>query len=386
MREAPHRARQAEALPAIAVGGGLAGAAFALELARNGRRVIVLERTPGPHHKVCGEFLSAEGQAILSAFDIDAAALGAAPVSRFRLARGKRQATARLPFVGLGLSRLRLDEALLGAAERAGALIIRGARVTAIAADGEAIAVRAEHRAWRAAAVALATGKRSLRGLGAPPGSMVGFKLHLHAPAAAAILADVVQLAFFTGGYAGACLVEEGILSLGWVMQEHLVRTVGADWGAQRAFLLRQSPPLGSLLDRARPLFAKPLATAAIPYGFLRSRPIAPGVFPVGDQLAVVPSFTGDGMAIALYSGLAAARALLKGQSAADCQRRLVTQLRRQFRLASGVGLLLDMRATSAAMVGAARLLPSLVTRLADATRLTMSPEIAALLCARAPT
>src|ERR1700687_1880944 len=33
------------ALPAIAIGGGLAGAAFALELARNGRRVVVLERT-----------------------------------------------------------------------------------------------------------------------------------------------------------------------------------------------------------------------------------------------------------------------------------------------------------------------------------------------------
>ena len=34
------------ALPAVAVGGGLAGAAFALELARSGRRVQVLERTP----------------------------------------------------------------------------------------------------------------------------------------------------------------------------------------------------------------------------------------------------------------------------------------------------------------------------------------------------
>ena len=49
----------------IVVGGGLAGSAFAIELARHGRPVIVLERTPGAHHKVCGEFLSAEAQALL---------------------------------------------------------------------------------------------------------------------------------------------------------------------------------------------------------------------------------------------------------------------------------------------------------------------------------
>ena len=40
MSRAAHAAGRVE-LPAIAVGGGLAGAAFALELARNGKRVIV---------------------------------------------------------------------------------------------------------------------------------------------------------------------------------------------------------------------------------------------------------------------------------------------------------------------------------------------------------
>jgi hypothetical protein len=215
---------------------------------------------------------------------------------------------------------------------------------------------------------------------------MVGFKLHLDAPAAASALAGVVQLTFYKGGYVGACLIEEGVLSLAWVMQERLVRAVGTDWNAQRAFLLRQSAVLDGILDRARPLFAKPLAIAAIPYGFLRSRPIAPEVFAVGDQLAVIPSFTGDGMAIALYSGLAAALAVLKGESAAQCQRRLLTPLRRQFRLAGSVGWLLDIGAASPAILGAAQLLPSLATRLADATRLSMSPEIIALLGVRGGT
>ena len=379
MSRAAHAAGRVE-LPAIAVGGGLAGAAFALELARNGKRVIVLERTAEPHHKVCGEFLSAEAHALLQAFGLPLRAFDAPPITRFRLAHGQRQATAALPFPAAAVSRLRLDQLLLDAAERAGARVLRGVRVTGIAPDGEALCVRSGERTWRAAAVALATGKWSLRGLSAPRGAMVGFKLHLDAPRAATALREIVQLAFFRGGYVGAALVEDGILSLAWVMQAHQVRAVGADWALQRAYLVRQAPAAGDLLDRARPLFARPLATAAIPYGFLRAGVIAPAIYPVGDQLAVVPSFAGDGMAIALYSGMAAARAVLQRQHAADYQRALIAPLRRQFWLAGGLDRLLANSFACPLMVAAARRFPSLVSKLAAATRLTMSAEIAALL------
>jgi len=195
-----------------------------------------------------------------------------------------------------------------------------------------------------------------------------------------------VQLVFFRGGYVGACLVEDGILSVAWVMQDHLLRAVGSDWPAQCAHLSRQSSLIGDLLAGARPLFAKPAATAAIPYGFLRAQPIAPEVFPVGDQLAVVPSFTGDGMAIALYSGLAAARAVLAGQPAAAYQRELIGRLRPQFRLAGGIGRLLETPATCGISVAAARLLPPLVTRMVAATRLRGFGNIAASLGAQRST
>ena len=359
-----------DALPVIAVGGGIAGAAFALELARNGRRVILLERTRGPHHKVCGEFLSEDAQAALASFGLDVQALGATAIARFRLVKGERHATTRLPFPAFGLSRFRLDEALLAAAERAGATIVRGVAVAGIEPGHGEVVVRTENRAWRGAAAGLATGKHSLRGLWRPRGGMVGFKIHLEATKAAQDLAGTVQLVFFRGGYVGACLIEGGVLSIAWVMQESLVRAVGANWTAQREHLARQSSLIGDVLVGAQPLLAKPTAVAAIPYGFLRTEPIAPRLFPVGDQLAVVPSFTGDGMAIALYSGAAAARALLAGQPSGTYQRHLIGLLKPQFRLAAGIGRLLEMPITCAMSVAAARFLPSLVTGFAAATRL----------------
>src|SRR5262245_18727667 len=118
--------------PYIAVGGGLAGAAFALELARNGEPVVLLESTRGPHHKVCGEFLSAEAQALLSYLGLDLGALGATEISTFRLANRKDCAEATLPFRGAGLSRFRLDQALLKAAKGQGAKVKRGITVTQI--------------------------------------------------------------------------------------------------------------------------------------------------------------------------------------------------------------------------------------------------------------
>jgi flavin-dependent dehydrogenase len=355
---------------AVVVGGGLAGAAFALELVRNGRRVTLLERSWAAHHKVCGEFLSHETQAVLGSFGIDGAALGATAIANFRLVKGERQATTALPFQAAGLSRFRLDEALLGAAERAGVNVVRGVRVTSVEPGDGAVIVKTQTRAWRAAAVALATGKHSVRALARPAGRMVGFKLHLESPAAAQALVGMVQLVFFRAGYLGACLVEDKTLSIGWVMEEQMVRSVGADWSAQRSHLAQQSSLIADLLAGARPLFAKPVATAAIPFGFLRTKAIARQVYPVGDQLAVVPSFTGDGMAIALCSGLAAARAVLDGKPAPIFQREFIGRLRAQFRTAVALGRILETPATCAVAVAVARMLPPLAAKMASATRL----------------
>ena len=168
----------------------------------------------------------------------------------------------------------------------------------------------------------------------------------------------------------GACLVEDQTLSIGWVMEDSLLRSVGADWPAQSAYLARQSSLIADLLADARPHFAKPVATAAIPYGFLRKTPIAPAVYPIGDQLAVVPSFTGDGLAIALSSGVAAARAVLERKPAAVFQKEFIARLTPQFRVAAALGRLLQTPATCTIAVAAAQILPVLATKMVAATRL----------------
>ena len=99
-------------------------------------------------------------------------------------------------------------------------------------------------------------------------------------------------------------------------------------------------------------------------------------IFPVGDQLAVIPSFTGDGMSIALFSGIAAAQAVLAGESAEDFQSRMIARLAPQFRWASMVNVLFETGRLHALTVGTAKLLPRLVTWLAQSTRLTSYTDV----------
>jgi len=332
-------------VPYIAVGGGLAGAAFALELARNGVAVVLLEGTRAPHHKVCGEFLSAEAQALLSYLGLDLAAMGAMQVSIFRLANGRDCAEAPLPFRGAGLSRFCLDQALLEAAESQGANVERGVQVTQIDASDETVTVKAGSQVLTGRAAALATGKHNLRQYPRAVSDMVGFKLQLRVtPDSLGRLEDVVQLVTFNGGYIGACMVQDRLVTLCWVLHRALLQRIGTSWPEQAKYFVQQSEILAALLHEAKPQWDKPVAVAGIPYGYLRRSPIATNVFPLGDQLAVIPSFTGDGMSIALYSGIAAAQAVLAGRSATQFQAQIVGRLRPQFRWAGLVNVLFEVR------------------------------------------
>jgi flavin-dependent dehydrogenase len=126
----------------------------------------------------------------------------------------------------------------------------------------------------------------------------------------------------------------------------------------------------GDLIDGAETAWNKPLAVSGQPYGFLRSEPVGASIYPVGDQLAVIPSFVGDGTALALASGIAAARAVLSDESAAEFQRRIVKGSKPQFRIAGALDFTISNTPLRKLALAGARLAPTLVTSLIAVSRL----------------
>jgi len=332
----PHRTDlQSEVL---IVGGGVAGCAASIALARKGRSVTLIEREPTPRHKVCGEFLSGEALEDLHALGIDVASLGAVPIDYVRLAAAKRAAEAPLPFPAASLTRKALDTALIAEAIAAGVKVEGGRSVQALG--------RTAGNAWQATlddgtireapTVFLATGKHDLRGHTRPPDPQkwVAFKMYYKlSPGQTAELARASELMLYPGGYGGIQPVEDGIANLCCVVQHRYLPSEGDRWENFLAKMQRDCPHLAMRLAGAEPLLAKPIAITHIPYGYIR-RTTENGLYCIGDQAAVIPSFTGDGISIALHTARCAVASYEAGQPAPMFQAKLRSAMLAQMRLA----------------------------------------------------
>lgn len=324
------------------IGGGPAGAAAAIVLARAGRAVTLIERNAGPTDKVCGDFLSAEAIEAVTAMGIDLARLAPAPIDTVRLIHGHRTAAAHLPFTALGLTRRALDEALLTQAEMSGARVLRGHHVSRFSCThGVPGFACGSLGSLTADTVFLATGKHNLRGVarGERGTDLVGLKMYYSLAASqVATLRQSIEVILFTGGYAGLQLVEAEQAVLCMLVPAARLRAADGQWDGVLASLMRECPHLAERLAGARALATRPLAVADLPYGYTHV-PVArdwPGVFRLGDQAAVIASLTGDGVALALASAEFAARTwMVHGNAAAQYHSAWARHLATQMRLAS---------------------------------------------------
>ena len=284
----------------------------AIRLALAGHAPLLIDRDREVGDALCGGFMSWTTARHLRAVGIDLAALGARPVTRLTIFAGARSASVTLPHASFGLSRHALDSALRSRAIEAGArLEIDRARELR---PGLVVGAR---RDWRAETILLATGKHDLRGAlrprrGSDPA--LGLRLRIPvSPALSALVSGRIELHLFPGAYAGIVEHEDGSANVALALR----KSAFAD-GSPRAVIDRlaeTNPAFAQRLELA-PADAPIDAIGAVPYGFIQREP-GPGVFRIGDQAAVIPSLAGEGMAIALASGGAAADHWLRGGSEA---------------------------------------------------------------------
>jgi flavin-dependent dehydrogenase len=322
----------------LILGGGVAGCAASIALARKGRRVTLVEREPEPRHKVCGEFLSGEALDDLHALGLDVASLGAVPIDSVRLAAAKRAAEAPLPFPAASLTRKALDTALIAEALSAGVRVEQGRSVQSLSRiPGHGwLATLDDGTTRQAPTIFLATGKHDLRGHTRPkdPEQWVAFKMYFRlTPGQTAELSGASELMLYPGGYGGIQPVEGGIANLCCVVQQRYLPRGGNRWESFLLKMQQDCPHLAMRLAGAEPLLMKPIAITHIPYGYIR-RKTEDGLYCIGDQAAVIPSFTGDGISIALHTARCASAAYLAGEPSPVFQPKLRSALLGQMRLA----------------------------------------------------
>lgn len=366
--------------PALIIGGGPAGAAAATLLARARVPHLLLERTRETGDALCGGFLSWRSLESLRAIGIDPDALNPADVTSVRLFHGIRMVERQLPAPAKGVSRRQLDTLMIAQAERAGAHVERGVGARTIHDRHVRLSDSGE---IAADAVFLATGKHDLRGLARPAAARgadpsLGFRVRLGpSPQLDALVGGSIELHLFDRGYAGLVLQEDGTANM--CMAVHKSRLDGA--GSPDALLIqlaREAPALGERLAwRAGNAID---AVANIPYGW-RERIGSTGLFRLGDQAGVIPSLAGEGMGIAIASGIRAAQAYAAHGSggAPAYQHNLARDLYRPLGLAGMIRGVAESRRLGGTMVAIAEKAPFMIALAARMTRINHSRVDAAI-------
>lgn len=277
-------------------GAGPAGSAAAITAARRGLTTLLVDKSRFPRDKVCGSFVSAE--AVSAAENLLDTSLERFPaLHEVTLTRGERAIRRSLDHPARSVSRAVLDHELVKAAERSGVVVRLGESVTHVLRVENGFHIVTETNTYVAAAVIDASGRwsRVRAAEGTPSERLIGVKQSFTQTNAG----NSVDLYFFDGGYCGVQPIGEGQVNVSALVKPERARSVEGIW--------MLCPALRRRSDRwaaaNAPLFTYPLY-------FDEPAAVVNGVARAGDAAAFIDPFLGDGISIALHSGMAAADSL----------------------------------------------------------------------------
>jgi len=328
------------------VGGGLAGCSAAIQLAEQGRSVLLLEKERYPVHKLCGEFLSVEVEGLFKRLGVLDAVLaaGAHPIDHTRVTTVTGTTfESPLPGTALGLSRFRLDKLLFDRAVTAGADARDGTPVRNIAGTlDDGFHIETETDRLEARLVLGAYGKRSVldRKLARPfldqRSPFVAFKAHYKGVE----LPGTIELHSFPGGYCGLSGIEGGCVNVCWIAREETLKAAGGDPEAMIDQSLAQNPALARRFVQMERVSERFIAVSQVT--FVPKGAFSGDVCMIGDTAGMIAPMCGDGMAMALRGAELAvplvARSLDDNETAAAFRERYARVWHNEFGLRMRLG------------------------------------------------
>lgn len=295
----------------IILGGGLAGLAGAIHLAKGGLQVTLIEKSAYPRHKVCGEYISNEILPYLQWLGADVLQLQPTLIQNFEFsARSGKIAKTSLPLGGFGVSRYALDDLLYRTATAQGCTVLRET-VTNVSMEGDSFTVTSTGGPLNAKMVLGAYGKRSnidrmlSREFIVQKSPWLAVKAHY----SGTFPEDTVALHYFRGGYCGISKVEQGVINICYLADYNSFSTYRNIDDYQRQ-VLYQNRHLKAVLANATPLFEKPLTISQL--SFDKKLPVEKHILMIGDTAGLIHPLCGNGMAMAIHSAKIAAGLLME--------------------------------------------------------------------------
>ena len=292
----------------LIVGGGLAGLTAAIDLCKNAFEVILVEKNKYPHHKVCGEYLSAEVLPYLEYLGIDLKKLNAPEIDRLQFSSiSGKVLKSNLDLGGFGISRYTLDHYLYEEAKARGCTIIHDS-VQDISFKDEEFQIKLSDSEIISSKIVLgAFGKRSSldkkmnRNFIKKHSGWLAVKAHYENEE---YPNNLVSLHNFDGGYCGLSRTEMNTVNVCYLASYKSFRNFKNTEDFKRQILMK-NPRLKEFFDSSEQVFQKELSIAQV--SFEKKALINDHILMIGDAAGLIHPLCGNGMAMAMHSAKIAA-------------------------------------------------------------------------------
>ena len=324
----------------LVIGGGPAGSAAAVTLARAGARVRVIDRAVFPRHKLCGDTLNPGALSILDRLGIgDDVRACALPITGMTVTGPGAEVSADYPdgLRGMSVTRRCLDQLLLNAAADAGASVETGVGISEPVIDNDrVVGVRLATRGGdvlRAPIVIAADGR------GSRLAGRVNLSSYASTPrrwAFGAYFANVTRMSargemhVRRGAYIGVAPLPGGLTNVSVVL-DGLGPPKGGHYARddQQTIVRRALDADAVLRDRFATATQVSPVTVLGPLAVNARGAGCPGLLLAGDAAGFVDPMTGDGLRFALRGGQLAAEAAMREIETGVAQHGALAEARR---------------------------------------------------------
>ena len=298
------------------VGGGLAGLALSVQIAKRGYRVVLFEKENYPFHKVCGEYISLESWNFLQQLGVDLSSLNVSHIKRLQVSDISGVCFEQpLPLGGFGISRYKLDHTLAEIAKQTGAIIHEQTRVNDIQFSNDHFSIESTKGNFKAKVVAGSFGKRSnldvkwkrpfIVAKKNKLNNYIGVKYHIRYN----FPDDLIALHNFKNGYCGISKVEGDQYCLCYLTTAGNLQSSNNDIRKMEQNILSDNPHLKKIFNECEMLWKEPVVISQI--SFARKNLVEDHVLMIGDAAGMITPLCGNGMSMAMHASKIAAEQIL---------------------------------------------------------------------------
>ena len=297
---------------ACIIGGGLAGLALSIQLAKLGYTVALFEKEQYPFHKVCGEYISLESWNFIEELGYPLSDMQLPIITKLIVsAPNGKQLQQDLPLGGFGISRFKLDAGLKEIAVANNVQVFENCKVSDVLFINDTFHIQTPIGKFTSRICCGSFGKRSnldvkwnrlfVNQKANKLNNYIGVKYHIKT----SFPVDTIALHNFKNGYCGISKIEDDKYCLCYLTNAENLKASNNSIEEMEKKILQQNPHLKNIFSNSKILYESPVTISQI--SFDKKTQVENHVLLTGDAGGMITPLCGNGMSMALHGSKIAA-------------------------------------------------------------------------------